>query len=59
VSFDPGALAETLDGLEEAVVRVSAGVAYASNSVEDPRGQAEIALAERVRAQLDPNDVLV
>jgi glycolate oxidase FAD binding subunit len=59
VSFDPGALAETLDGLEEAVVRVSAGVAYASNSVEDPRGQAEIALAERVRAQLDPNEVLV
>ena len=46
-------------GLDEAVVRVSAGVAYVSEPVPDPRDPVEVALAERVRAQLDPNGVLV
>jgi glycolate oxidase FAD binding subunit len=58
ISFDPGTLAGTLDGLDEAVVRMSAGVAYVPAPVEDPRSAAEIALAERVRARLDPAGVL-
>jgi glycolate dehydrogenase FAD-binding subunit len=57
--FRPGELARTLMGLDEAVVRVSAGLAYVSEPVPDPRDPVEVALAERVRAQLDPNGVLV
>ena len=55
----PGELPPILAGLDEAVVRVSAGVAYVPETVPDPRDPAEVALAERVRAQLDPNGVLV
>jgi glycolate oxidase FAD binding subunit len=58
LSFAPGALAEALRALDEAVVRVSAGVAYVPVPVADPRDAAEIALAERVRAQFDPDGVL-
>ncbi|HEY7604333.1 MAG TPA: FAD-binding oxidoreductase [Gaiellaceae bacterium] len=58
LSFGPGALADALGGLDEAVVRVSAGVAYVPGSVADPRGPAEIALAERIRASFDPDGVL-
>jgi glycolate dehydrogenase FAD-binding subunit len=57
--FAPGELARTLEGLDEAVVRVSAGVAHVREPVPDTRDPAEIALAERVRAQLDPEGVLV
>jgi glycolate oxidase FAD binding subunit len=57
--FDPGALADALGGLEEAVVRVAAGVAYVPEAVADPRDPMEVELAERVRAQLDPAGVLV
>jgi glycolate oxidase FAD binding subunit len=57
--FPPGELAVTLDGLGEAVVRVSAGVAYVPHPVGDPRDPAEVALAERVRAEFDPQGVLV
>jgi glycolate oxidase FAD binding subunit len=56
--FPPGGLAETLAGLDEAVVRVASGVAYVPEPVADPRDPAEVALAERVRTQLDPNGVL-
>jgi len=56
--FAPGALADALGGLGEAVVRVAAGVAYVPTPVADPRDPAEIALAERVRAQFDPAGVL-
>jgi hypothetical protein len=59
LSFDPGALAEALGGLDEAVVRVSAGVAHVPGTVADQRDPAAIALAERVRAQLDPAGVLL
>jgi FAD/FMN-containing dehydrogenase len=48
-----------LAGLDEAVVRVSAGVAYVPEPMADPRDPAEVALAERVRTQFDPNGVLV
>ena len=58
-AFSPGELAQTLAGLDEAVVRVSAGVAYVPGEVEDPRDPGEVALAERVRAQFDPAGVLV
>ena len=44
---------------DEAVVRVSAGVAYVPGEVDDPRDPGEVALAERVRAQFDPAGVLV
>jgi len=57
--FAPGQLAATLDGLDEAVVRVAAGVAYVTEPVADPRDPAEVALAERVRAAFDPAGVLV
>jgi glycolate oxidase FAD binding subunit len=55
--FAPGRLEVTLRSLEEAVVRVSAGVAYVREPVPDPRDPAEIALVERVRAQFDPAGV--
>jgi glycolate oxidase FAD binding subunit len=54
----PGKLSQSVDGLAEAVVRVSAGIAYVAEPVADPRDPAEVALAERVRAQLDPSGVL-
>jgi glycolate oxidase FAD binding subunit len=57
--FAPGELTGTLGRLDEAVVRVSAGVAYVREPVPDPRDAAEIALVERVRAELDPQGVLV
>ena len=56
--FPPGRLQETLAGLDQGVVRISAGVAYVPEPVADPRNPAEIALAERVRAQFDPAGML-
>ena len=55
--FAPGKLEVTLRRLDEAVVRVSAGVAYVREPVPDPRDPTEIALVERVRAQFDPAGV--
>jgi glycolate oxidase FAD binding subunit len=59
VRFDPGRLAETLEGLEEAVVRPSAGVAYIPSGSE-PQGLDDGVqrLVERIREQFDPNGVL-
>jgi glycolate oxidase FAD binding subunit len=57
--FAPGALGHAVSGLDEAVVRVAAGVAYVPVPVTDPRNRAEIDLAERVRAEFDPAKVLV
>ena len=57
--FAPGALGDALGGLDAAVVRVAAGVAYVPEPVTDPRDPAEIALAERIRAGFDPTQVLV
>jgi glycolate oxidase FAD binding subunit len=57
VRFDPGALAETLAGLDEAVVRPAAGIAY----VPQPTREADdgaAALVERIREALDPGGVL-
>lgn len=58
MSFDPGALAAALGSFDGAVVRVSAGLAYVPTPVADRRDAAEIALAERVRAQFDPAGLL-
>ncbi len=55
VWFDPGRPAEFLAGTREAVVRVAAGNAY----VPEPVERAWPPLAERVRAGLDPDGVLV
>ncbi len=57
--FPPGELDSVLSRLDEAVVRVSAGVAHVPEPVPDPRDPVEIALVERVRAELDPAGVLV
>ena len=57
--FPPGELEATLGRLDDAVVRVSAGVAYVREPVADPRDPVEVALAERVRAAFDPQGVLV
>jgi hypothetical protein len=57
--FSPGRLAERLGDFDEAVVRVSAGVAYVPREVDEPRDPGELALAERVREQFDPGGVLV
>ena len=57
--FSPGDLSSILADLDEAVVRASAGVAYVPEPVPDPRDPAQVALAERVRAEFDPNGVLV
>jgi len=59
LTFPPGELARVLAGLDGAVVRISAGVAYVPEPMADLRDPAEVALAERVRTQLDPNGVLV
>jgi glycolate oxidase FAD binding subunit len=59
LAFVPGSLADLLAGLDEAIVRVSAGVAYVPEPVADSRDPAEIALVERIRAQFDPQGVLV
>ncbi len=59
LSFAPGSLADVLAAEEQAVVRVAAGVAYVPHEVVDPRGPAEIALVERIRAAFDPQGVLV
>ncbi len=60
VRFDPGRLAEALAGLDEAVVRPAAGVAYTAEeqpSGSEPQSPVE-ALIERIRRELDPNGVL-
>ena len=56
--FAPGELGSTLAELDEAAVRVSAGVAYVRDQGPDPRDPIELALVERVRAELDPAGVL-
>jgi glycolate dehydrogenase FAD-binding subunit len=57
--FAPGELVEVLPGFDEAIVRVAAGIAHVPEPVSDPRDPAELALVERIRAELDPEGVLV
>ena len=58
ISFAPAELAQTLERLREAVVRPGPGVAYVDRPVE-PMDEAVRRLNERVRAQFDPQRVLV
>ena len=59
IRFDPGLLADTLAGLDEAIVRPAAGVAYTAGGSEprSPDG-GSATLVERIRRELDPNGVL-
>jgi glycolate oxidase FAD binding subunit len=59
LSVGGSALVEVLPAFEWAVASVAAGVAYVSEPVPDSRDPVEIALAERVRAEFDPQGVLV
>ena len=56
--FDPGRLAETLEGLEEGVVRPASGVAYVPYGSERQGDPAVDRLVERIRLALDPTGVL-
>ena len=56
VRFAPGALRDRLAGLDEAVVRASAGVAYVPHATSADHPAA--ALEERIRATFDPNGTL-
>jgi glycolate oxidase FAD binding subunit len=58
LSFPPGELAGILTEHGEAIVRAAAGVAYVPEPVPDSRDPGEVALVERIRAQLDPHGTL-
>jgi glycolate oxidase FAD binding subunit len=58
VRFDPGRLGQTLSGLDEAIARPAAGVAYLPNETEDDMPGSVQALNERIRAQFDPKSIL-
>ena len=57
--FAPGDLRQALEGLDEAVVRAAAGVAYVPDEVGDDTAEPVRALQERVRARFDPAGTLV
>jgi glycolate oxidase FAD binding subunit len=59
VSFPPSGLAQTLRTLEEALVRPGVGVAFTTEPLREEGDAGARALAERVRAALDPQDLLV
>jgi glycolate oxidase FAD binding subunit len=56
--FAPGELASLLAGLDEAIVRPTAGVAYVDHEVEAEVSDALRRLHERIRLAFDPNGVL-
>lgn len=58
VRFAPGELRETLGGLDEAVLRPSAGVAYVPHPAVPDLPEPVKALNERIRAAFDPNSTL-
>jgi glycolate oxidase FAD binding subunit len=58
VRFDPGRLGDILTRLPEAIVRPSAGVAYAPQEVPDDMSGGARKLVEAIRAQLNPGGVL-
>ena len=57
VRFEPGALAETLATLAEAVVRPAAGVAYVRHPVEPDTPDGVARLQDAVRRAFDPRGV--
>jgi glycolate oxidase FAD binding subunit len=58
VRFEPGRLGEILTGLDEAVLRPSAGVGYVPFEVPTDLPEPARALNERIRAAFDPNSTL-
>jgi glycolate oxidase FAD binding subunit len=57
VRFAPGDLAETLAGVDDAVVRAAAGVAYTVRKSETSEPAAWKPLVARIAAELDPRGV--
>jgi glycolate oxidase FAD binding subunit len=55
--FDPGRLEHALRGVDEAIVRPAAGVAYIPTATESDLPAAVRALNERIRARFDPTSV--
>ena len=58
IRFAPGELAATLAGLDEAVVRPAAGIAYAAREQDEPDIAPGRSLVDRIAAELDPHGVL-
>jgi glycolate oxidase FAD binding subunit len=58
IRFDPGRLGEALAGLDEAVVRSAAGLAYTPAEPAPVENGAVQALVERIARELDPHGVL-
>ncbi len=58
VRFDPGRLGDALAGLDEAVVRPAAGIAYTPSEQAPVENEAARALVERIARELDPHGVL-
>ena len=58
IRFAPGELAATLAGLDEAVVRPAAGIAYAAREPDEADTAQWRSLVERIAAELDPHGVL-
>jgi len=56
--FDPGRLRQALSGLEEAVVRPAAGVAFVPDETRIELPEPVRVLNERIRAQFDPSSIL-
>jgi glycolate oxidase FAD binding subunit len=56
--FDPGRLGHVLQGLTEAVIRPTAGVAYVPEPVVEEPDAAVERLIEAIRAAFDPNGAL-
>ena len=56
--FAPGELRSALAGLDEAVVRPAAGIAYVPHAAEDTADETARRLQERVRERFDPQGVL-
>jgi glycolate oxidase FAD binding subunit len=56
--FAPGELGALLAGLDEAIVRPAAGVAYVGNEVAEDVPAALRQLHERIRLAFDPNGIL-
>jgi glycolate oxidase FAD binding subunit len=59
VSYPPGKLAAFVAGEVSALVRIGVGSAHVAYEPQDPRAFGAQRLAERVRAALDPLEVLV
>jgi glycolate oxidase FAD binding subunit len=59
ISFPPGGLAQTLRTLEEALVRPGIGIAHTAELLQEEGDAGARVLAERVRAALDPQGLLV